>query len=294
MKKVIARIKGGIGNQLFIYAAARRLAAVNDAELVLDHVTGFTRDFRYCRKYALDRFNVAGRKATAAEQLEPLQRIRRGILKRMSKRKPFSSRRYIEQEGLDFDERLLSLKVSRTLFFEGYWQSEGYFKDIETQIRNELKVTPPSDDQNLKLAERIRDSCSVAIHVRWFAAPESNGTSNAPTQYYRRALSVIASKITSPHYFLFSDDPDAAVQKLELSADQVTCVGHNRGDEGALADFWLMQQCKHFITANSTFSWWTAWLCDRSDKIVVTPKTQCTGEAAWGFRGLLPEQWIKL
>src|SRR6267154_4898422 len=81
VKKVIARMRGGLGNQLFCYAAARRLALVNDAELVIDDVTGFARDRQYRRRYALDRFRIAARKATPAERLEPFERYRRGLMK---------------------------------------------------------------------------------------------------------------------------------------------------------------------------------------------------------------------
>ena len=81
MNKVIARIKGGIGNQLFCYAAARRLALVNNAELVIDDITGFVRDRHYNRKYALDHFHIPCRKATPAERLEPFERYRRGVMK---------------------------------------------------------------------------------------------------------------------------------------------------------------------------------------------------------------------
>ena len=99
MAKVIARIKGGLGNQLFCYAAARRLALVNGADLMLDDVTGFARDYQYRRRYALDHFNIMARKATPAERLEPFERLRRGVARAISRRLPFERRMYLEQEG---------------------------------------------------------------------------------------------------------------------------------------------------------------------------------------------------
>src|SRR5712691_2524903 len=104
-------MKGGLGNQLFCYAAARRLALANNAELVIDDVTGFARDRQYRRQYALDSCHIPVRKATPAERLEPFERYRRGVAKWLSRKKPFAERRYLEQEGLDFDERLLDVKV---------------------------------------------------------------------------------------------------------------------------------------------------------------------------------------
>ena len=267
MTKVIVRIKGGLGNQLFCYAAARRLALVNNAELVIDDVTGFARDIQYHRKYALEHFCIPVRKASKAERLEPFARCRRGIMKLLSRRKPFAKRQYLEQEGLDFDARLLSLKIKNTIFLEGYWQSENYFKDVEQIIRKDLCVIPPKDALNLRVAEQIRNSNAVALHVRWFDIPGVTSINNVSLAYYRRAIAYLEKTIISPHYLLFSDNPDAALAQLSLTGKRVTVIKHNTGDDNAYADMWLMSQCHHFVTANSTFSWWGAWLGERKDRL---------------------------
>lgn len=252
-RKIIARIKGGLGNQLFCYAAARRLALVNNAELVIDNVTGFVRDRQYRRQYMLDRFSMSVRKATPAERLEPLERYRRGIMKWWSRRKPFTERRYLEQEDIDFDERLLRLKVRGILYLDGLWQSEGYFKDVEPTIRADLRIQPPTDLYNQTMAERIRRTQAVAVHVRWFDAPGSKSPHNVAVDYYHCAITLMNERFPEAHYFLFSDDPIAARARIPLPDHRVTSVSHNQGDENAYADLWLMSQCQHFITANSTF-----------------------------------------
>lgn len=296
MKKIIVRIKGGLGNQLFCYAAARRLALVNNTELAIDDVTGFARDRQYCRKFALDHFRIPVRKATPVERLEPFERYRRGVMKWLSRRKPYAERCYLEQEGLDFDERLLALKVNSSLYLDGLWQSEGYFKDVEHNIREDLRIIPPADVLNQCVADEIRNSQAVALHVRWFDAPGSAVTNNASADYYRRAIALIEDKIDFPRYFLFSDDPEAARLKLVLPEGRVTFVSHNRGDEHAYADLWLMTQCRHFITANSTFSWWGAWLGGGKDKVVVSPELEISAGkiAAWNFLGQIPNGWLKI
>lgn len=293
MNKVIVRIAGGLGNQLFCYSAARRLAIANKADLILDHVTGFKWDFKYRRQYMLDNFNVQSRKATPAEQLEPFGRCRRRLFKWISRRQPFSERKYIVEEGLDFDERLLTLKVNGNLYLEGYWQSELYFKDIEDIIRKDLRLIPPEDIANLEMASEIRKSQSIALHVRWFDAPGNAGVQNASINYFRRAIKYFDSKIKKPRYFIFSDDPSAAREKLGLTGEGFIYVSHNKGDKMAYADLWLMTQCKHFITANSTFSWWGAWLGSGNDKIVLTPDLVVNAKTSWGFKGLIPEGWIR-
>lgn len=291
--KIIVRIKGGLGNQLFCYAAARRLALVNDAELVIDDVSGFARDLTYYRQYALDHFNIHCRKATPAERMEPFERYRRGLTKWLSGRKPFSERRYLEQEGQDFDRRLLSLQINGTVYLDGLWQSEDYFKDIENVIREDLQITPPTDTLNWQMAEQIRNSNSVALHVRWFDAIDGTTTHNISSDYYRRAIARIEQKIERPCYFVFSDNLDAARTKLALSNKRTTFVFHNRGDENAYADLWLMKQCQHFIIANSTFSWWGAWLGELNNEhsVIQAPSSNFKNTHQWDYVSLMPFRW---
>lgn len=299
MTKIITRVGGGIGNQLFTYAAARRLALINNAELVIDDISGFDRDHDYQRQYQLDHFNILSRKATAAERLEPFSRIRRYIKRRLSRYRSFKDRTYIHQEGIDFDVRLLQFKTFGTVYLEGYWQSEDYFKDVAALIRSDLRIQPPNDDCNNKLAARIRDSLAVAVHVRFFDAPAKCGVNNAPGDYYVRAVNHMETIVPGAHYFVFSDRPDAARVLIPLPEGRFTLVTHNKGDVNAYADLWLMTQCKHFVIANSTFSWWGAWLSQFSEKQVLAPEFEMRGDApsritSWGFKGLLPGCWIKI
>lgn len=294
--KIIPRIFGGLGNQLFCYAAARRLALVNNAELVLDDVSGFVRDHEYQRHYQLDHFNIPCRKATPAERLEPMSRVRRHLKRALNRRRPFEDRSYIQQEGVDFDPRLLTVKPCGTLYLEGYWQREDYFKDVEQAIRDDLRITLPMDALNQRMAEEIRNCNAVALHVRWFDLPGTSAINNISVGYYQRAIALMDEKIASPRYFLFSDNTEAARVKLGLNEDRVTLVNHNKGDENAYADLWLMTLCQHFITANSTFSWWGAWLGGGKEKIVVCPDLEIREDktAPWTLPGQMPSGWLKL
>lgn len=293
--KIIARLFGGLGNQLFIYAAARRLALVNGTEVLLDDVSGFTRDVVYQRQYQLDHFSIPCRKATAAERLEPFGRLRRKVLRGWNQRKPFQERTYLLQESIDFDPRLLYVKPRGTAYLEGYWQSEKYFKDVEATIRQDLAIKPPTDAVNLAMAEQLRSSTAVALHVRFFDEPHAAGINNATGDYYSRAIETMERLVPAAHYFIFSDKPEAACSRIPLPDARVTLVSHNQGDEHAYADLWLMTLCQHFIIANSTFSWWGAWLANNPSKQVIAPGFEMReGKMWWGFDGLLPDQWIKL
>ncbi|MEM3434295.1 MAG: alpha-1,2-fucosyltransferase [Candidatus Methanomethyliaceae archaeon] len=264
---------------------------MNDAELVIDDVTGFKYDKKYRRQYHLDHFNISCRKATPAERLEPFSRVRRRLLKLINRYLPFEKRNYIQQETLDFDPRLLNFRVRGTVFLEGYWQSEDYFKDIEPIIRQDLKIKPPTDEKNLSMAERIKHSVAVAIHVRFF---DNIMIEQYMRDYYERAIRFIESRVVDAHYFIFSDQPQNARNLIKLPDERVTLVAHNKGEANAYCDLWLMSLCKHFIIANSTFSWWGAWLSQNNEKIVVAPKLRIEGIGAWGFKGLIPKEWITL
>ena len=294
MMKVVVRLVGGIGNQLFCYAAARRFALMHNAELVVDNVSGFTRDYTYKRDFQLGHFNIPCREATAAERLEPFARYRRYFKRRLNERRPFEKRDFIVQDGVDFDPRLLQVHFCDVIYMEGYWQSEGYFKDVEVDIRSDLMIKPPTDRVNLEMAEQIRGCQAVAMHVRFFDAPCGDSTNNAPDDYYDRAVAKMEALVPGVHYFLFSDQPDLARARIPLSDSRITCVEHNQGDANAYADLWLMTQCQHFIIANSSFSWWGAWLAENIDKNVIAPGFELReGSAWWGFEGLIPQSWIK-
>ena len=174
--KIVSRIFGGIGNQLFCYAAARRLAIVCNAELVIDDVSGFAHDELYQRNYQLDNFSIPCSKAKANERLEPFSRLRRYVKRAYNLRFPFTERTYIQETCLDFDLRLLNLKPRGTVYLDGHWQSEGYFKDVENTIRQDLKIKFPVDEANSVMASLIRASLAVAVHVRFFNVPNPHST----------------------------------------------------------------------------------------------------------------------
>ena len=286
---------GGLGNQLFIYAAARRLALVNNAELVLDDVSGFAHDTVYQRHYQLDHLNIPCRKATAVERLEPFSRVRHTLKQKWNQRLPFARRHYLVQEGIDFDPRMVHFKPRGTVYLEGYWQSENYFKDVADTLCKELQIKQPIDAANVAMADRIRRQSAVAVHVRFFNESRVSGIDNVPVDYYKRAIAEMEYRVPNAHYYLFSDCPEVVRNYIELPEKCITIVDHNQGDTLAYADLWLMTQCKHFIIANSTFSWWGAWLAVYKEKQIIAPgyeKRQ--GKNFWGFQGLLPDSWIKL
>jgi hypothetical protein len=291
-KKIIARIYGGLGNQLFIYAAARRLALHNDLELIIDDVSGFKSD-KFNRKYELDKFNINCRKSNRCERLEPFSRIRRWIKRKVNGLIPFNFRTYIQQDGFKFEPKLLSIKPKFDLTLDGYWQSEDYFKDYEHIIRSDLEIISPIDSHNLSLKDQILNSNSIALHIRFFNSPDQVDSYNAPLNYYKRAIKKMDILIPNAHYFLFSDNPDLVLKSMDLPLNKITIINNNL--DRSYLDLWLMIHCKNFIIANSTFSWWAAWLSENSQKIVIAPDIVLNdpkGLTFWNVPHQIPKSWI--
>jgi len=273
------------------------MALVNNAELVIDDISGFVRDRTYQRRYQLDHFNIPCRKAMPAERLVPFERYRRGYAKWRSRRLPYEHRSYLVQELKSFDPRLLGLRIKGDVYIDGLWQGEAYFADIAKLLRKELTIKPPTDILNQKMAAQISECAhAVAVHVQWFdTSAASLPSRNVTDGYYQRAVDYVKAHVEQPHFYLFSDNPLAAAARLSLPEGAYTVVSHNVGDELAYADLWLISQCRHFITANSTFSWWGAWLGEKFKSLVLTPDPDSLDPGnSWCAEGLLPSRWTKL
>lgn len=301
-RKVIVRLKGGLGNQLFCYAAARRLSLVNDAELVLDTVSGFEFDYLYKRTYSLAGFSIPARLATPQERMEPFGRIRRMFARKLSESKPLDKRRYIQQVGVDFDPNVVSLRLQEgTTYFDAFGQSEKYFADIREQLKQDLKMLATVNLDTQNIAAAINSTESVGLHMRWFDNGLKENSSNISLGYYAQAIAQLLTKIPAAHFFVFTDRPDKATGMMEslLKTYQYTLVSQAKVLESAETDFWLMRQCRHFIIGNSTFAWWAAWLAeqDKSQTLVFAPSQNVDplhSVTAWGFPGLLPDRWTAL
>ena len=273
--KVIAKIVGGIGNQIFCYAAARRLAIKNEASLCLD-LNFFQSDVNYGRAYRLDSFTLPLHETIETRRLLPasldlrLWRLTRiaGSLGALPGKDWL-----IEAVPGVFEPRILEKRVTRTTVLDGYWQDERYFRDIETPLRADLTFRPEIRQGAGELAALIEAGASVAVHGRRYGAPGSRtGGANAVlgADFYRRAVQTILARVPQAKFYLFGDDPGWVVEQLPKGLDFT--VVHNSGLRGDATDLYLMSRCRHFIVANSTFSWWGAWLGAHPEKIVVASR----------------------
>jgi len=272
---VIAKIVGGLGNQLFCYAAARRLALANGANLCLD-LNFFRSDIYYGRQYRLDQFDLAMHETIRAPRRLPAVLDHYGwrVERRLGSLRLLPGRDcLVERDPYRFEERLLGFRVTRPTVLDGYWQDERYFTDIAPILRKELRFKIEPDSEQRNIAARINAANAVAIHRRLHEAaparPPAREAGLTPG-YYARALREISSRTGDCHLFCFGDDP--LKSDFALPGDMPSIFVHNPGPGGEAIDLWLMSQCRHFIVANSSFSWWAAWLGTHPDKVVVAPR----------------------
>jgi len=266
---VTVKLIGGLGNQMFQYAIGRSLAHDLGEKLLLD--TSFY-DRMHAnatpRHYELNHLGIHG---------EVLQR---GFFSRywiylqelLKKKFPLFFQHYVLEKGCNYN--LLLLEKRKNLYLDGYWQCEKYFLHNQDIIRQDFQIITPQSDVNKKWAGKIANTNSVCIHVRrgdYVTDPKANqvhGTRGL--DYYNKAIIYISKKVNNPVFFVFSDDFEWAKKNISCPSE-VHHMDQNGPDED-YEDLRLMMSCKHFIIANSSFSWWGAWLGDYKDKIVVCPK----------------------
>jgi hypothetical protein len=296
---VITRLIGGLGNQMFQYAAGRALALRRGAALKLD-VTGFAAVGDHTkRRYELDSFAIH---ASAASDVD-LARFGRAdkarsprldrVLRSLRIGRPNGAWPIYCEPHFKFDPAMPELEAP--VYLDGYWQSERYFSDIAGVLRQEFTVAAPLDRENEALAAGIDAVNAVSLHVRrgdYVDDPATNRFHGVCSpDYYQRAVDYVTTRVEAPHLFVFSDDPHWTRANLRFSVP-MTVVDANPPDRG-YRDMRLMARCRHHIVANSSFSWWGVWLNPSREKIVVAPR-RWFGASSNDTRDLIPPDWVRL
>lgn len=282
--RIISRLFGGAGNQLFQYAAGRALADHLGCDLVLDS--------RYVAGSA-DRGDCFGHFENARfsrdTNLPPAKSD--GALRYAFWRKFGRNPAFHRERGLGFDPAFFDLPT-RT-YLHGYWQSQKYFAPIIDQVRRDLKFTTALNAANADMAAQIAAAPTpVALHVRRGDYVASGSYAACSPAYYRAAADLLAEETGAPlTCFVISNDPGWARENLDLGQETVF-VDLNDEKTGHF-DLHLMSLCAHNVIANSTFSWWGAWLNDNPGKRVVAPKDWFAKDAL-SNPDICPEDWLRL
>jgi len=289
---IIAQLSGGFGNQLFQYAAAISLAAHHkvpykvDASLLLkpDIITGTVRT---------NELTKLSTQLNEAEKEEVAKFFNLSLPEKLSEKVlPFYKRLVYKEKSNKFDPKFFL--AGPYTYIRGNRQSEQYFKRYETTIRSCFSISKKYRERVDDLASTIRNEQSISVHIRrgdYQTQIAQDWLGILPKSYYYLAISEFASKILKAKFYIFTDDVDWVEENLPMDHDH-EIVSDNLS-QNSIEDFYLMSQCRHNIIANSTFSWWAAWLNGHPDKIVIAPK-QWYQKKGMDTSDLIPESWIRM
>lgn len=270
---IISKLISGLGNQLFQYAIGRQLALNKNTDFKLD--TSFFGN-QNLRSYKLSNFNVEATIATDEEISNYLdvysnKSLYAKVYRRIERTRPKHKKRYFkEAEWWVYEPELF--KTPGDVYIDGYWQHYKYFANLHPQILDEITLKNPCSIEVEGIAAKMKNSSSVAVHIRrgdYITDPSAyNLMGVLPVSYYTEAIKYLKAKITNPRFYFFSDDLDWVRENL-ITGDDMEVVELKDGKD--YLDLDLMSKCAHNIIANSSFSWWGAFLNRNPDKIVVAP-----------------------
>lgn len=287
-EKVVVKLNGGLGNQMFQWALARMIKELTGMEAYLD-MSYFKK--RYARPYQLDVFKVEPKIVEDAWTIFKLDIIWtfRAFL---HWEKTFEYLLFSEKQ-FNFDSGIQ--KIRPNTYILGFFQSEKYFKSVEKYIREDFEFADLPDEANLKMIRKINSTPSISLHIRRGDYVQKQRYQDAyatcSLDYYKRAVEHIAQKVPNPTLFIFSDDIEWVKKNLKLPYESVY-VSHNTGKK-SFEDMRLMSLCSHNVIANSSFSWWGAWLNKNENKIVVAPE-KWFNDKKIVQTDVIPQDWIKI
>lgn len=285
---IIVNLKGGVGNQLFQYAIGKHLAYKNNTELKLD-ISGLDRANEVGDIYRPFDLNSFAIKTQIADS-EEIARLKYpyGLLSKVWRWFVF---KILRQKNLIFNPNIL--QWSDNTYLDGYWQSPKYFDDIREILLKELTLNKPLSASAQDYLKKIEENNSTALHVRrgdYVKNPtvlkEFGICSN---NYYSKAVRYISENIINPTFFVFSDDIEWVKTNIKLPESTIYVEGR---DMSNVEDLILMSKCKHNIIANSSFSWWSAWLNNNINKIVIAPSPWF--DTIEYDKDLIPKSWIQI
>ncbi len=296
---IIVRLSDGLGNQMFQYAMAKALAVQNNTEVLFDMSWYEINKHRGRRLYGLDIFplvcqkinQVSGAKDFLLKHLHFTRNIyRRHAMSRIKKLLVQDAGIIIKESSLRFAQSIAEKVKGRSVYLQGYWQSERYFASIRDVLLQDFQFQPVLSGENLSTSEQIQHVANpVALHIR---RGDYLGTKFAccTLEYYAKAIDYLAGNVGDIQLFVFSNDIPWAKENLKTN-HEIYFVDQNSEANG-YEDMRLMSLCHHHIIANSSFSWWGAWLGQYEEKIVIAP-------CKWLTEGdepsdIVPAEWVRL
>jgi len=301
---IVIKIQAGLGNQLFQYATARALSLKLNTELKVD-IT-FYNEAKNRNAYRLDKFNLPISVANETEIQSIKNRTNIPFLFKVLKSfgikvSPYYKKTHIF-DGTINSMRILSNNTFHNYYLDGWFGNEKYFIEFSDIIKSDILSNLELKISNQSLIKNIKENNSVAVHIRRGDYLTNNYFHVLPKEYYIKAINVISRKIKNPVFYFFSNDPDW-VKKEFSNITNAKFIEHNSvadtdfSTNGDIADLVLIKECRHQIIANSTFSWWGAWLNQNPTKIVIAPKKwfdNLQAQKEYESSDFIPKEWIKI
>jgi len=289
---LVVEVKGGLGNQMFQYALGRRLSIEWNLPLTLDLTW-----FNHCseRIFTLGSFRIQADVGDPKTINQMTKKNYPGKVRRLyyyiQDRLPYVLKQYHREKKAYYDERIFLLRSP--VYLSGYWQSEPYILPIRKRLLEEFSpINSLSGTAHYWISEMMRGP-SVSVHIRrgdYVTNPKAQQHHGVlGKEYYLQAISNMENQIGEATYYLFSDDPEWVVGSFHGSKFRLV-------SNGELADWEemvLMSKCTHHIIANSSYSWWGAWLDPKDDKIVFAPKPWFVESMSYS-PDLIPSSWRTL
>ena len=285
---IIIKIAGGLGNQMFEYASAWALSKRLQQPLVL-----FVNEKEKDRPFRLKQLKLSVKSILRPEQMSFALKVLinkqvKSLFKRLHKSNyRFEDWLYFRQLNDKFQEDFFTVDAPN-IFLDGYFQCESYFRDCRTELVEQFKPSYEIEPVCKQVLEQIKSCNSVAVHVRRGDFQQSSHRFHylLTGDYYRRAIAYMKERLEDPQFFWFSEDFDW-IQENFGNKKEFHFVKTKTANSD-IDDIMLMKNCNHIITANSSFSWWGAWLNEYDDAIRIVPDKEFMPE------GSIPETWVKL
>lgn len=288
---VIIKITGGLGNQLFQYSFGKYIEKSLDGNVKYDTQTNLQANNFTKRTLDLKKFKV-NLPIASDQEIKTFLKFRTGFFWRLERK--FNqilgklNSKYLVQKNAHCSK----LPTKDNAYYDGYWQCYEYLDDVRDLILEQIKAPESFYEKHQNLLNQMQNSDSVAIHVR--RDDYINIKVNASlfevcdVDYYNEAVNTISKNLNNPQFFIFSQDEEWVEDNF--AGDNFQYIKGN----STIDDLLLMSHCKHNIIANSTFSWWSAWLNNNSDKNIIAPKKWYKGKRNIETKNLIPKNWLRI
>jgi hypothetical protein len=291
----IVQLQGGLGNQLFQYATARAIAHKRQCSVLLDQ-SWFKKDHQDVtpREFLLTQLQTKG----ILTSLDLIVKKPKPIRKILQKIWPTCTYIYAEKSHYKFDPQLDKVPTFKTqsLYLIGYWQSYRYFESIRKILQAEISPTAPLNLHYQNYLNQIQVSTSAMVHIRRGDYVHLESASKIHgfigLKYYQQGMATLKDQHPDIHFFVFSDDPGWAKENLPHQ-DRITFIDSHGSRDTVIQELELMTHCRHHLIANSSLSWWGAWLSKYETGSVICPK-RWTNDEHMNWDDLLPPHWRRI